>query len=895
MPRITPARKPWVVLKYGGTSVASAERWATIATRARARAGTHRVWIVASALAGVTNRLESAVRRALQGQNGDDVTEVRNAHRRLAADLGLPKDALREIETYLDELDTRLTGIRLTGEAPPRLVARILAQGELCSTRLGVAALARHGIDSRWVDARELLTSVEHPLESEHHRFLEARIPVARAPEPAEAAAGDAGVVLTQGFIARTSGGDTCLLGRGGSDTSAALFAALLGAEQLEIWTDVHGLFTADPRLVPSARLIRRTGFREAQELAAMGAKVLHPRCLEPVAEAGIPLTLHSIEDPDTDGTRIEAVPREHVAVTAVTCRTNVTLISVSTLEMWHAPGYLARTFQPFDELGISVDLVATSQSTVSVTLDRLPGGVEGPVFSRLLARLESIGRVTVVHPCAVVSIVGQRIRAALHELGPAMSVFQDRPVHLVSDSADDLNLSFVVDEHDAQPLVVRLHEHLFTVRREDGRFGSSWEELHARAAAARPSAVGAAVTIPGARTAGAEAPRRSAKPAAAPARSMPWWRRERERLIALAADGRARYVYHLPSVSRAARRLREGIPSVDRFYYAMKANGHPAVLERVVGEGLGIECVSLGELERARGIGNAAPILFTPNFCPVGEYGRAFAAGAEVVVDGPEPLVLDRATFQGRDIGVRLDPGRGLGHHEKVRTAGARAKFGHPIEEIDPLAAAAAGAGARIVGLHAHIGSGIFDPDAWAVTAAQLVAAARRLSDVRWIDVGGGLGVPERPGQGALDLGAVEAGLAAVHRTLESIELRLEPGRYLVSEAGVLIAPVTQVRRKGDVRYVGVATGMNSFIRPALYGAWHGIHNLSRLDEPPDGYWHVVGPICETGDVLGRDRLLPDTRAGDVLLIENAGAYGAAMASQYNLREAAAEVVLEA
>jgi diaminopimelate decarboxylase/aspartate kinase len=374
----------------------------------------------------------------------------------------------------------------------------------------------------------------------------------------------------------------------------------------------------------------------------------------------------------------------------------------------------------------------------------------------------------------------------------------------------------------------------------------------------------------------------------------MPWWRRERERLIALAVDGRARYVYHLPSVSLAARRLREGIPSVDRLYYAMKANGHPAILERVVAEGLGIECVSLGELERARGIGNAAPILFTPNFCPVGEYGRAFAAGAEVVIDGPEPLALDRAAFEGQDIGIRLDPGRGLGHHEKVRTAGARAKFGHPIEEIDRLAAAAADTGARIVGLHAHIGSGVFDPDAWAVTAAQLVEAARRLSGVRWIDVGGGLGVPERPGQGALDLGAVETGLAAVRRTLDSIELRLEPGRYLVSEAGVLVAPVTQVRRKGNVRYVGVATGMNSFIRPALYGAWHGIHNLSRLDEPPDGYWHVVGPICESGDVLGRDRLLPDTHAGDVLLIENAGAYGAAMASQYNLREAAAEAVLE-
>ena len=128
----------------------------------------------------------------------------------------------------------------------------------------------------------------------------------------------------------------------------------------------------------------------------------------------------------------------------------------------------------------------------------------------------------------------------------------------------------------------------------------------------------------------------------------------------------------------------------------------------------------------------------------------------------------------------------------------------------------------------------------------------------------------------------------------LGSVKIRIEPGRFLVSKAGVLLAPVTQVRGKHDVRFIGVATGMNSFLRPALYGAWHGIHNLSRLDAPQTGYWNVVGPICETSDVLGTDRLLPDTQPGDVLLIENAGAYGASMASRYNLREPAEEIVLE-
>ncbi len=171
--------------------------------------------------------------------------------------------------------------------------------------------------------------------------------------------------------------------------------------------------------------------------------------------------------------------------------------------------------------------------------------------------------------------------------------------------------------------------------------------------------------------------------------------------------------------------------------------------------------------------------------------------------------------------------------------------------------------------------------------------AASTSFPEVEWLDLGGGLGVPSRPGQPALDLERVERGLAGLRSARPRLELRLEPGRYIVSEAGVLVAPVTQVRVKNGVRFVGVAAGMNALVRPALYGAWHGIHNLSRLDEPSAGTWHVVGPICETADVLGHDRSLPDTRAGDVLLIEHAGAYGAVMASSYNLRPPPSEVVL--
>jgi diaminopimelate decarboxylase/aspartate kinase len=166
-------------------------------------------------------------------------------------------------------------------------------------------------------------------------------------------------------------------------------------------------------------------------------------------------------------------------------------------------------------------------------------------------------------------------------------------------------------------------------------------------------------------------------------------------------------------------------------------------------------------------------------------------------------------------------------------------------------------------------------------------------MEEVRVIDVGGGLGVPERADQPGVDLAKLDTLLAAVRAEHPGLEVWLEPGRYLVAAAGVLLARVTQLKQKGGVRFVGVATGMNSLIRPALYGSYHEIANLTRLDEPATELVNVVGPICESADVLGHDRLLPVTQAGDVLLIANAGAYGHVMSSHYNLRDPAVELIL--
>ena len=201
--------------------------------------------------------------------------------------------------------------------------------------------------------------------------------------------------------------------------------------------------------------------------------------------------------------------------------------------------------------------------------------------------------------------------------------------------------------------------------------------------------------------------------------------------------------------------------------------------------------------------------------------------------------------------------------------------------------------AGAEVIGIHAHSGSGILDPENWRAVAAELVQIAEHFPAVETIDLGGGLGVPEKPGDKSFDLERLDETLAEIRKVYPQYKLWLEPGRFLVARAGVLLTRVTQTKGKGEMQYIGVGTGMNSLIRPALYGAYHEIVNLTRADEAPSETVTVVGPICETGDRLGSDRLLPPTSEGDVILVANAGAYGYVMSSHYNRREVAREIVL--
>jgi diaminopimelate decarboxylase/aspartate kinase len=373
------------------------------------------------------------------------------------------------------------------------------------------------------------------------------------------------------------------------------------------------------------------------------------------------------------------------------------------------------------------------------------------------------------------------------------------------------------------------------------------------------------------------------------------WWIQKSAELLDIAANNLNAYVYDLASIERAAKAMMS-LRSVNRVLYAVKANFNAEVLRTLWSAGVDFDCVSPGEVARLREVlpdQGKDRILFTPNFAPRDEYEWGVSQGLRVTLDSLYPLQAWPELFADREIFIRIDPDRGGGHHEHVVTVGSNSKFGISLGELDELEVLVRRARARVTGIHAHSGSGILEPSNWESVASRLREAAKRFPEVSVLDLGGGIGVPDKRGDPPFPLSELDRLLTDFRQTNSGYDLWLEPGRYLVSVAGVLLTHVTQTKGKPDHRYVGVSTGINALIRPALYDAYHEIVNISRLDEPLAETVTVVGPICESGDKLGTDRMLPVSAEGDVILIANAGAYGHVMSSRYNLRDVPPEIVI--
>ncbi|WP_435344775.1 diaminopimelate decarboxylase [Haloarchaeobius sp. HRN-SO-5] len=373
--------------------------------------------------------------------------------------------------------------------------------------------------------------------------------------------------------------------------------------------------------------------------------------------------------------------------------------------------------------------------------------------------------------------------------------------------------------------------------------------------------------------------------------------------LCDLVADfGSPLYVLDLDRVRENYRRLASAFEDAD-VYYAAKANALGRALAALADEGAGVECASAGETVRALDAGVPADrVQYTAVNPPAGDLDTAVQLWADypdLTVTAGAADTLDRLEARGYDgrLCLRVTPGVGAGHHEKVRTGGD-ATFGVPYDRAVDVLADAAERGFDVVGVHAHAGSGISDEDDLAAHR-ELVARMGDLArdapvDLEFVDVGGGFGVPYREDEPALDVAAVAEATADAVGGLGGATLRVEPGRYLVADAGVLLATVNTVKETSDTVVTGVDAGMTTLARPAMYDAYHAIRSCSASDRETVPQT-VAGPICESSDTFCTDRPLPAPERGDVLAVGNAGAYGYEMASHYNSRPRPATVSVAA
>lgn len=846
----------WHLLKFGGTSVSTRQNWDNIASIIkRKRAKGKSVFVVHSAVSTVSNRLESLIELAQQGEYHAAYKELVDIHQNLLAEMELPSDLLAERYSYLKRL---IDGIHLLGEVSDRVRALVMSQGELWSTTIGQTYLSRVFEENvSWLDARENL----YARESRNMDYLCASCHFERD-ENLLRDVSDTSIVITQGFIANTSDEETVLLGRGGSDTSAAYFAAKIEAERLEIWTDVPGIFTANPNQVASARLLKQLNYEEAQEMASAGAKVLHPRAIRPAQISQIPVYIRSTIDPDIDGTVISSIENSWGMVKAITAKERITLISMESQGMWQQAGFLADIFAIFKQHNVSVDLVSTSETNITVSLDSLTQVVSEKQLKGLVQELSQMCRVNVMHNCSAVSILGKNVRAILHKIAPAFSIFETYKVYLLSQAASDLNLTFVIDDEHSSKVISALHELLITNNPNSEILGPTAKEL---------------------------------KQTESVSQAKKWWQDKKDTIEVCLAERDSAYIYHLDSVRHNIQNL-QSISAIDRVFFAVKSNNNQDVLRTAYDAGVGFETVSSGEVNHILNLFpniDKSRIFFTPNFADKREYDEILQKDIRLTLDSTYPLKHWPEIFEGKEIFLRVDPNIGKGHHENVRTAGATSKFGIPIYELEDLQPIIEKHNITVVGLHAHAGSGILTNEHWAEHARLLAETASMFPRVKYLNLGGGFGIKERAQQTELTMSQIDQSLQEVKVEFPQYALWIEPGRYISANIGVLVSKVTQVKQKQNYYYIGLNTGMNSLMRPALYGSFHNIVNLTRLDAEKEHLATVVGPICESTDKLGVEIPFPETKEGDLILIENAGAYGRVMATQYNMRQPAEEVCI--
>lgn len=446
------------IMKFGGTCVGDASAFERVVNIVKDHQHSPCV-VVVSAMAGVTDALLDATARAESQTHSpeqliEDLKRQFERHRKVARELGAP---LEEIETLLETAEREISG--LLGDVAeqampfPFLQDLVVSYGERLSAPLLAHVCTHAGLPTQYVDARRcIITDDQHgraePL-LEHTN--------ARTREKLEPLLREGKIPVLGGFIASTIDGITTTIGRGGSDYTAALVAAALNAGEVQIWTDVPGVLTADPRVLPQARTIPRLSYDEAAELAYFGAKVLHPKTIQPAVEHDIPVRICHARTPQDEGTFVcretEVSPQ---AVKAIAHKTGVTLVQITSARMLGAHGFLHAIFEVFNRYRTVIDIVTTSEVSISLSVD------DDRDLPAITGELSRLGAVSIQRGCAIICVVGEGIRATPGVAARVFGCLNDINVSLISQGASRINLTFVVEEENVKEALSRLHQTLF-------------------------------------------------------------------------------------------------------------------------------------------------------------------------------------------------------------------------------------------------------------------------------------------------------------------------------------------------------------------------------------------------------------------------------------------------
>jgi aspartate kinase len=446
-----------IVMKFGGTSVESAAAIERVASVVRARLARRPV-VVVSAMGRTTNKLLAIAAEAVKGDRDQALDMLEDLHQfhlsegRTLAGERRQADLESAVDGLFQELEDLVKGVAVMGELTARATDAISSYGERLSSEIVAIAFDTMGISTAHLDARDVIvTDTRHtqaaPLLTQTYSRLAATVPAIAREK----------VVVMGGFIGATEEGVTSTLGRGGSDFTAAIVGAGIGAEEIQIWTDVDGMLTADPTVMQGGFRVKTISFAEAAELAYFGAKVLHPSTVVPAIEKNIPVRILNSRRPEVEGTLIvrETVQCANVAK-SIACKKKITVVNIVSTRMLMAHGFLRRIFEVFDRYETPVDMVATTEVSVSLTIDNLSR------LKDVTRELRQFAEVSVEEDQAIVCIVGDNIRHTPGVAGRTFAALADINVRMISQGASLLNLSVVVAQDDLASAVERLHSEFF-------------------------------------------------------------------------------------------------------------------------------------------------------------------------------------------------------------------------------------------------------------------------------------------------------------------------------------------------------------------------------------------------------------------------------------------------